>query len=186
MQRAWSGILVVSVVLGAPRATAQAPTRGLTYSVGGGVTLATQSSQGGGAYFRLGSGRWPVVLDLSYSRVPGAPPVVFAPAPCPPGAVCAASFTPYNGTVSAWTLAPSLQLTEGRHTALLYRLGPALSFLSDRAPGAPAFVGGFKAGISLRLGVGTGGLLLSGDYVRLLRSGSDQQWFLPITLGWQF
>jgi len=191
MRRVWSVILSVLVVGGVVGAAGQEPGRGLVFSAGGGVALVDHSSQGEGAFIRVASRNLPVVLDLSIQSTPGRAPVVYAfhgGLPCTaPG--CTPAAGPYAGPVTALMLAPSLQATEqhGTDGAVLYRVGPALAWLPDRAPGDAAIEAGVRAGISVRLGFGTGGLLVSGDYVRLFRSGNTApRWFLPITLGWQF
>ncbi|HZH39507.1 MAG TPA: hypothetical protein VFD85_00770 [Gemmatimonadales bacterium] len=188
MRRAWSAVFAVLVVGGAVNAAGQEPARGFVFSAGGGLALADRSPQGEGAFIRVASRRLPVVLDLSIQSTPGQPPVAYVFPACPmPG--CSPTAGPYTGPETALMLSPSLQVTEhhGPTGAVLYRIGPALGWLPDRAPGDAAIEGGIRGGISIRLGVGSGGLLVSGDYVRLFRSGDTApRWFLPITLGWQF
>lgn len=186
MRRAWSGILTVLVVGSAVGAAGQAPARAFVFSAGGGLALADHSSQGEGAFIRVASGHLPVVMDLAIQTTPGRLPIVYI-VPCTmPG--CTGAPAQYTGPVTALTLAPSLQLTDAHQGgALLYRVGPAVSWLPDRAPSDAAFQAGVRGGVTLRLNFGTGGLLLAGDYVRMFRNGSTgPRWFLPITLGWQF
>ncbi|HWZ29156.1 MAG TPA: hypothetical protein VNX15_11365 [Gemmatimonadales bacterium] len=157
----------------------------MNVSIGAGL-MATDHGPGGAgisAYLRLGFARLPLLLDASVMNAPGGAPI--ATVVCPGG--CRPGTSPYTGPTTALALAPAFQFTEGGPRAsLLYRLGPSVSWLPDRAPGSTSVAGGYRVGVSLRLGERNTGLLISGDYYRLLRGETAPQWFLPITIGWQF
>jgi len=165
-------------------AGAQTPAR-VDVSVGAGLTATDHGPGGAGisAYVRLGLARLPLLLDASLMNAPGGTPV--ATVECPGG--CGPGSLPYAGPTTALALSPAFQFTQGGPKAsLLYRLGPSVSWLPDREPGSAGVAAGYRVGVSLRLGERYTGLLISGDYYRLLRGGTAPRWFLPITVGWQF
>lgn len=139
-------------------------------------------SRGITAYLRLGWRRVPVILDASVQSARNRD-IVFGPCPPPP----AACGSPFTGPTTALTLAPAIQATQRVPVATwLFRLGPSVSWLSDREPGSHPLAAGLRAGISVRNGRTQSGLLISADYFRLFRTGTPPQWFLPVTIGWQF
>jgi hypothetical protein len=124
-----------------------------------------------------------LVLDASIQNVPRSTDIVSGPCPPAPTA-CGSGF---DGPTTALTLAPGIQATRRVPSAAwLFRLGPSVSWLADRGAGSDPLAAGFRAGISVRNGRGQTGLLISADYFRLFRGGAPPQWFLPVTVGWQF
>lgn len=167
-------------------AGAQAPDRHVGVAIGGGLLAADHSPGGAGInlFVRVGWPRLPLVVDASFENTPGQ---VLVAVLCKPGAINCGGFSNYSGEITALTFAPAIQFTErGRKAALLYRVGPSVHWLTDRQPGSASAAGGYRAGLSLRLGEGNSGFLISADYYRLLRGNTAPRWFLPITIGWQF
>ena len=166
----------------------------LRVSVGGGLLFADHgkggqlSSRGASGFLRLNRMGSPLLLETSIQSAPRSRYViVFAPCP-PPPEPC--GDTPFLGPTTALTVAPAVQITERESStsgvALLYRLGPSVSWQVRREAGADPFAVGARAGVSVRLGHQTGGLLLSADLFRLFHTGSSPRWFLPLTVGGEF
>ena len=164
----------------------QAQQRPVSLAAGGGLLFADQGSstlrsRGVAAYLRLSWRRFPLILDASLQNVSRRADFVFAPCPSPPAACGSAFF----GPTTALTLSPAIQATQRVPVAAwLFRLGPSVSWLADRAEGSHPLAAGVRAGVSVRNGQQSG-LLISADYFRLFRT-EPPAWFFPITIGWQF
>jgi hypothetical protein len=163
-----------------------AQNRPVSLAAGGGLLFADDGStmlhsRGITGFVRLSWRRFPLILDASVQNVPGNRGIVFGP--CPPSpAACGSDFT---GPTTALTLAPAIQATQRVPVAAwLFRLGPSVSWLADRAEGSHPLAAGVRAGVSVRNGQQSG-LLISADYFRLFRN-EPPAWFFPITIGWQF
>jgi hypothetical protein len=161
--------------------------RPISLAAGGGLLFADNGSamlhsRGITGFVRLSWRRFPLILDASVHNVPRNRGIVFGP--CPPSpAACGSDFT---GPTTALTLAPAIQATQRVPVAAwLFRLGPSVSWLADRAQGSHPLAAGLRAGISVRNGQTQSGLLISVDYFRLFRS-EPPAWFFPVTIGWQF
>jgi hypothetical protein len=181
----------VALLLGALALPAglQAQERPVSVAAGAGLVFADHGSddllrsRGFSAYLRLSSRTLPLLLDASIQNVPRNRDIVFGP--CPPAP--AACGTTFIGPTTALTLAPAIQATQRVPVAAwLFRLGPSVSWFPDREPGSDALAAGLRAGISVRNGRAQSGLLISADYFRVFRAGSAPEWFLPVTMGWQF
>ena len=158
-------------------------------AIGGGILFADDgdgaflNSRGIAAFLRLGLPVPPLVLETSFARVPRNTDILVAPCLAPP-APCPAGFL---GPSTALTLAPALQpALHAPSAAWLFRLGPSVSWLIDRESGSQPLAIGARAGVSIRSGQKDSGFLVSVDYYRLFRHGTAPEWFLPITVGWEF
>jgi len=167
----------------------QAQERPVGVAAGAGLVFADHGSddllrsRGFSAYLRFSWRTFPLLLDASIQTVPQTTGLVFAPCPSPP-AGCGSAF---YGPTTAVILAPAIQATQRVPAAAwLFRFGPSVSWFPDRAPGFDPLAVGLRAGISVRNGRAQSGLLISADYFRLFRAGSPPEWFLPVTIGWQF
>lgn len=167
--------------------TLHAQDRPVSLAAGGGLLFADHGSstilrsRGISAYLRLSWRRVPLLLDASIQNVPESRAIPWGPCP-PPPAACGSGF---DGPTTALTLAPAIQATQRVAVAAwLFRLGPSVTWLVNRAPNSDPLAAGLRAGISVRNGQQSG-LLISADYFRLFRSGPPA-WFFPITVGWQF
>ncbi len=163
----------------------QAQQRPVSLAAGGGLLFMGNASstvlrsRGITGYIRLGWRRFPLILDASVQNV-SVNRVVYGP--CPPSPAACGSST---GPMTALTLAPAIQATQRVPVAAwLFRFGPSVTWLANRAPGSDPLAAGLRAGISVRNGQRSG-LLISADYFRLFRAGPPA-WFFPITIGWQF
>ena len=172
-----------------PASPLAAQHRAPSLAIGAGVLFADDGnsayldSRGISAFVRLGWSSVPLVLEASVESVPQNNDILFAPC-LPPPAVCAA---PFVGPSTALTFAPALQTTARAPVASwLFRFGPSLSWLVDRQPASDPLAIGWRAGTSVRTGHTNSGFLLSLDYYHLFRKGMAPDWFLPITIGWQF
>ena len=167
----------------------QTQERPVHLAAGAGLLFADQGtgdllrSRGFSAFLRFSWRTFPLLLDASIQSVPQAASPVFAPCPSPPAA-CGSAF---YGPTTALILAPAIQATQRVPSATwLFRLGPSMSWFSGRRPGSDPLAAGLRAGISVRNGRMQSGLLISADYFRVFRAGSPPEWFLPVTIGWQF
>ena len=167
----------------------QAQHRPVSLAAGAGLLFADHGaatilrSKGVTAYLRLSLRSVPLLLDASILTVLRNNDVLFGPCPPPPGA-CGSTFV---GPTTALTLSPAIQATQRvPGAAWLFRVGPSVSWLPDRAQGSDPLAPGLRAGISIRNGHGQSGLLISVDYFRLYRAGTPPTWFIPVTIGWQF
>jgi hypothetical protein len=163
--------------------------RSPSVAIGGGILFADNGDgsylnrRGISAFLRLGWPLAPLVVETSFESVPRNTDILFAPC-MPPPAPCAAVFL---GPNTALTFAPALQLAQHAPAAAwLFRLGPSLSWLVDREPGSHPLAMGWRGGTSIRTGHKDSGFLLSVDYYHLFRHGTAPDWFLPITVGWEF
>jgi hypothetical protein len=168
---------------------ARAQERPIRVAAGAGLLFADNGSdylrrsRGISAYLRFSWRTFPLQLDASIQSVPAITGIVTAPCPSPPNQ-CGNGFT---GATTALILAPAIQATRRVPSAAwLFRLGPSVSWLADRDPGSDPLAAGLRTGISVLNGRGQSGLLISADYFRLFRGGTPPQWFLPVTVGWQF
>ena len=167
----------------------QAQHRPVSLAAGAGLLFADHGastilrSKGIAAYLRVDLPHVPLLLDASIVTVLRNNDIVFGP--CPPApAACSSTFV---GPTTALTVSPSIQATERvPGAAWLFRFGPSVSWLPDRAPGSDPLAPGLRVGISVRHGHGVSGLLMSVDYFRLFRAGTPPTWFIPVTIGWQF
>lgn len=178
-------VLLAAIPLGA----LAAQHRAASVAIGGGVLFADDgnsgylNSRGISAFFRFNWPTAPLVMEASVQSVPRNTDILFAPC-MPPPATCPAVFL---GPSTAVTLAPALQATTRAPTAAwLFRVGPSLSWLVDREPASDPLAIGWRAGTSVRTGHSKSGFLVSLDYYHLFRRGVAPDWFLPITVGWQF
>ncbi len=167
----------------------QAQERPVHVAAGAGLLFAGHRSddflrtRGFSAYLRLSWRTLPLLLDASIQNVPRNRDIVFV-ACQPPPATCG---SPFLGPTTAVTLAPAIQaMRRVPVAAWLFRLGPSVSWFSGRRPGSDPLAAGLRAGISVRNGRMQSGLLISADYFRVFRAGSPPDWFLPVTIGWQF
>ena len=163
--------------------------RAPSVAIGGGILFADNgdgsslNSRGFSAFLRLGLPALPFVVETSFESVPRNTDIVFAPC-LPPPAQCPATFL---GPNTALTLAPALQLVQHAPSAAWqFRLGPSVSWLTDREPGSHPLALGWRGGTSIRAGHKDSGFLVSVDYYHLFRRGLAPDWFLPITVGWEF
>jgi len=161
--------------------------RPVSLAAGGGLLFADDGStmlhsRGITGFVRLSWRRFPLILDASVQNVPRNRGIVFGP--CPPSAFpCGPA--PFTGPTNVLTLAPAIQATQRVPVAAwLFRFGPSVSWLADRAEGSHPVAAGVRAGVSVRNGQQSG-LLISADYFRLFRA-EPPAWFFPITIGWQF
>jgi hypothetical protein len=163
--------------------------RPIGFAIGGGLLVAdngvsnTLASRGLTAFFRLGGAHIgvPVIFDVAIQHVPHNNDIVTAPCPSPPPACASSDIT------TALTIAPAVQGTAHVSPGTwLFEFGPSAHWLVERNAGTDAVVLGLRGGLGFRVGPHATGLLLSADYFRLFRGGIAPQWFLPITLGWQF
>ena len=178
-------LLVLGPVLAFGSLQAQQPPP-LKFAMGGGLLFADAGqstflrSRGTDAFLRIGWRRLPLILDASIQHVP-ASDILFGPCPLPG---CATTFT---GPTTVLTLAPAIQGTvRVPPGSWLFHLGPSLHWLVDRQSGSDPIVPGLRAGVGFHVGQRQSGLLISGDYLRLFRGGTAPNWFLPVTIGWQF
>jgi len=163
--------------------------RAPSFAIGAGVLFADDGnsgyldSRGISAFVRLGWSNVPLVLETSIESVPQNNEIVFAPC-LPPPAVCSA---PFLGPSTALTFAPALQtIARAPAASWLFRFGPSLSWLVDRQLASDPLAVGWRAGTGVRMGHTNAGFLVSLDYYHLFRKGVAPDWFLPITVGWQF
>lgn len=123
-----------------------------------------------------------LLVDAWLHSVPTNHDIVAAP--CPPSTPCGPSFA---GGTTALVLAPALQARERyERVALLYRIGLSVAWFAHHAPSTDAAALGVRGGFSVFTSDRASGVLLSVDYVRMLRDTGGPRWFLPITIGWQF
>ena len=158
----------------------------LEFALGGGLLFADAGhssylrSRGTVAFLRISASRLPVILDASMQYVP-ASEIIFS---CPPFGPCGPNFA---GPTTVLTLTPALQGTlRVPPGSWLFHLGPSVHWLLDRQSGSNAIAAGLRTGIGFHAGQRRSGLLISADYIRLFRGGTAPDWFLPITIGWQF
>ena len=114
--------------------------------------------------------------DLWFVSIPHSQIVT---GPCLAGSSC-------RGGNAALHVVPGLVARQGyEKVTLLYRFGPLASWFPQGPAGTSVVAAGLQVGLSLLTTRQQGGLLLSVDYQRLFRGGAPQ-WFVPLTLGWQF
>lgn len=144
------------------------------------------SSRGVTGFVRLTPAGSFLLFEASLQHLPRNRDIVVVPCPSPPVS-CDTDFT---GPSTALAFAPGIQVSEHAGTrsgvALLYRIGPSVSWYVGRERGADPVALGARAGVSARWGRQAGALLLSADYFRLFHAGSSPRWFLPITVGAEF
>ena len=174
------------VLIASPRAhplRAQSSASGIAAGVGILAADGRNALNGLGVagYLRKSWTAHPLLLEVSIQYVPRNSDIVFGP--CPPPA-CVSSFL---GPSSVLTFAPAIQATERVPVAAwLFRIGPSLHWLPNRDPASDPLALGLHAGVGLRMGRTESGFLLSADYYRVFRGRIAPNWFLPLTLGWQF
>lgn len=161
-------------------------------AIGGGLLLADHGrdgflrSPGVAGFLRLNLTSFPLLLDASVEHAPQNRDIEAVTCPLPP-VPCANAFA---GPTTALTFAPAVQGTKRESptsgVAWLFRLGPSVSWRVHREAGSEPFAVGVRGGVSAKVGYHRAGVLLSADFFRLFRAGSSQEWFLPITVGWQF
>ena len=163
--------------------------RSPSVAIGGGILFADDgngnylNSNGFSAFLRFGWRTPPLALETWFESVPLNTDIVSGPC-MPPPAPCPATFL---GPSTALTLAPVLQpVLHGPTASWLFRLGPSVSWLADREPGSHPLALGWRGGTSIRAGHKDSGFLVSVDYHRLFRQGTAPEWFLPVTIGWEF
>jgi len=183
-------VLLLPPILGS---ALHAQAKPITATIGGGILFADNgeqdllSSRGATGFVRLNWRSSPLMLEAAIQHVPRNDDIVFIAA-CPPApASCTSAFV---GPTTAITFAPALQLTKRDpgtpKAAALFRVGPSVSWQVRRQDGSEPLAVGVRAGVSVRLGEETGGVIISADAFRLFNAGSSPGWYLPITFGVEF